>query len=89
VPYRSNYTRSKKEHFTEDAYRYRADAKACASCSVREFCTSADAGRTLHRPARIDILERAHTRTRTERGRNQKKLRRWMMEGSFAHQPGG
>lgn len=114
VPYRSNYTRSRKEHFTEccfrydaehdvywcpageplkragfradkDAYRYRANAKACASCSVREFCTSANAGRTLHRPARIDILERAHARTRTERGREQKKLRRWMMEGSFAH----
>lgn len=114
VPYRSNYTRSRKEHFAEccfrydaerdvywcpageplkrdgfradkDAYRYRADAKACSSCIARKFCTSSATGRTLHRPVRIEILERAHARTRTDRGRKQKKLRRWMMEGSFAH----
>lgn len=114
VPYRSNYTRSRKGHFAEccfrydaerdvywcpagkplkragfradkDAYRYRANAKTCASCSLRKFCTSSGTGRTLHRPARIEILERAHARTRTARGRKQKNLRRWMMEGSFAH----
>lgn len=68
----------------KDAYRYRASAKACNACSVRGFCTKGSKGRTIHRPARIDILERAHARTRTERGRKQKKLRRWMMEGSFA-----
>jgi transposase len=68
----------------KDAYRYRASAKACNGCPVRAFCTKGSKGRTIHRPSRIDILERAHARTRTERGRQQKKLRRWMMEGSFA-----
>lgn len=69
----------------KDAHRYRASAKACNACSVRAFCTKGAKGRTLHRPVRAAILERAHARTRTERGQKQKKLRRWMMEGSFAH----
>ena len=69
----------------KDAHRYRASAKACNACSVRAFCTKGAKGRTLHRPVRAAILERAHARTRTERGQRQKKLRRWMMEGSFAH----
>jgi transposase len=72
----------------KDAHRYRASAKACNACSVRAFCTKGAKGRTLHRPVRAAVLERAHARTRTERGRKQKKLRRWMMEGSFAHSVG-
>lgn len=69
----------------EDAVRYRAQAKTCATCCVRALCTSARLGRTIQRPVRAPILERALARVRTERGRAQKKLRRWMMEGSFAH----
>lgn len=76
---KSEYRRDK------DSYRYRADAKVCSGCRVRSLCSSARAGRSIDRPARMEIIERAHTRTRTERGRAQKKLRRWMMEGSFAH----
>jgi transposase len=68
----------------KDAYRYRAKAKACNACSVRAFCTKARGGRTLQRPVRAEILERAFSCTRTKRGREQNKLRRWMMEGSFA-----
>lgn len=69
----------------KDADRYRAQATACRTCSVRSFCTGAKGGRSIQRPVRTQILERAHARTRTERGRKQNKLRRWMMEGSFAH----
>jgi transposase len=69
----------------KDAIRYGAQASACKTCSVRAQCTSARGGRMVQRPVRVEILERARVRMRTERGREQKKLRRWMMEGSFAH----
>lgn len=69
----------------EDAVRYRATAKACRTCSVRAFCTNARDGRTIQRPVRMAILDRARLRVRSSRGRAQKKIRRWMMEGSFAH----
>ncbi|MFZ2490921.1 MAG: IS1182 family transposase [Thermoanaerobaculia bacterium] len=67
----------------KDAFKYSAPAKACSHCPVRALCTSGR-HRTLSRPARIEILERARSRCRTDRGREHRKLRRWMMEGSFA-----
>lgn len=68
----------------KDAYRYVAPARVCRSCPVRSHCTSSRRGRSINRPARMQILERAVERVRTEEGKARKKRRKWMMEGSFA-----
>ena len=69
----------------KDAYRYMAPAKVCLSCPVRALCTTSKEGRSVNRPVRMPILERATARVRTPEGKAHRKRRRWMMEGSFAH----
>lgn len=69
----------------KDAYRYMAPANVCVTCPVREHCTKSKAARSINRPVRTPILERASARVRTAQGREHRKRRRWMMEGSFAH----
>jgi transposase len=69
----------------KDADRYVAPPEACAVCPVRAFCTTSKVGRSIHRPTRMAILERASARVRTAEGKAHRKRRRWMMEGSFAH----
>jgi transposase len=69
----------------KDAYRYLAPANVCVTCPVRGHCTTSKVARSIHRPVRTPILERASARVRTAQGREHKKRRRWMMEGSFAH----
>jgi transposase len=69
----------------KDAYRYMAPAKVCATCSVRALCTTSKGARSIHRQVRTPILDRASDRVRTVQGREHRKRRQWMMEGSFAH----
>jgi transposase len=69
----------------KDAYRYMAPAKVCLSCPVRALCTTSKEGRSVNRPVRMPVLERATARVRTPEGKAHRKRRRWMMEGSFAH----
>lgn len=69
----------------KDSNRYGAPAEVCGVCPVRTFCTTSKNGRTIHRPIRMPILERATARVRTAEGKAHRKRRRWMMEGSFAH----
>lgn len=69
----------------KDAYRYLAPAKVCLTCPVRGHCTQSKVARSIHRPVRTPVLERASARVRTAQGREHRKRRRWMMEGSFAH----
>jgi len=69
----------------KDSYRYMAPANVCGTCTVRAFCTTSKVARSIHRPLRTPILDRASARLRTPVGREHRKRRRWMMEGSFAH----
>lgn len=69
----------------KDAYRYVAPANVCRTCPVRGHCTKSKGARSILRPVRTPILERASARVRTAQGREHRKRRRWMMEGSFAH----
>jgi transposase len=69
----------------KDAYRYMAPATVCTTCPVRGHCTKSKVARSIQRPVRTSILERASARVRTVQGREHRKRRRWMMEGSFAH----
>lgn len=69
----------------KDAWRYLAPANVCNSCPARALCTTSKVGRSIHRPVRMPILDRALERLRTPTGRKHRNRRRWMMEGSFAH----
>lgn len=69
----------------KDAHRYAASAKVCQSCPVRALCTSSKRGRSISRQVRQPILDRATARIKTKEGKDHRKLRGWMMEGSFAH----
>jgi transposase len=69
----------------KDAFRYVAPANVCLSCPARAFCTTSKYARSINRPVRMPILERAAARIRTAEGKAHRKRRRWMMEGSFAH----
>ena len=68
----------------KDAYRYTAPAKVCRSCPVRGLCTSSKHGRSVSRQVRQPILDRATERLKTKEGKDHRKKRQWMMEGSFA-----
>jgi hypothetical protein len=68
-----------------EAYRYQAPAKVCGTCAFRKLCTTSKVGRSIDRPIRTPILERASARVRTPQGKEHRKRRRWLMEGSFAH----
>lgn len=67
-----------------NSWRYAAPAKACRACPMRDLCTKSKRGRTLDRPDRMDILDRATVLIRSQEGQAHRKLRTWMMEGSFA-----
>jgi len=69
----------------KDAHRYAASAKVCQSCPARAFCTTSKRGRSISRQVRQPILDRATARIKTKEGKDHRKLRGWMMEGSFAH----
>lgn len=76
---RKNYVPQK------DSHRYMAPTKACRSCPLRGFCTTSKEGpRSVYRQVRQPILDRATARMKTKEGKDHRKLRRWMMEGSFA-----
>jgi transposase len=78
-------TLTRKRHRAErNAHRYAAPAKACRTCPARGFCTDGKRGRTLDRPDRMKILDRATTRINSPAGKAHRKRRTWMMEGSFA-----
>jgi transposase/IS5 family transposase len=78
-------TLHRKRHRAErHAYRYAAPAKACRTCPARSFCTDGKRGRTLDRPDRMEILDRATVRINSPAGQAHRKRRTWMMEGSFA-----
>jgi transposase len=76
--------RRKQYRAERDAFRYSAPAKACRDCVARDFCTDGKRGRTLDRPVRMEILDRATVRINSPAGQEHRKRRTWMMEGSFA-----
>lgn len=74
---RRNYRKNREQ------YEYKASARTCSNCQLREKCTRAKDGRTLKRHARqneLDImLKVAHTRE----AKKDIKTRQHLMERSF------
>jgi transposase len=65
-------------------YEYRASARACAHCHLREHCTRSKSGRTLKRHLRQDELDRALQEARSSTAARDIRDRKHISECSFA-----
>ncbi len=65
-------------------YEYKASAKVCAQCELREKCTKAKAGRTLKRHIRQDELDVLVKESESRKARRDIKHRQDLSERSFA-----
>ena len=65
-------------------YEYRAPARACAHCHLREHCTRSKTGRTLKRHLRQDELDTALQEARSSSAARDIRDRQHISERSFA-----
>ena len=65
-------------------YEYRASAKACAHCELRDQCTHSKNGRTLKRHVRHDELDRALKEAQSSNAARDIRDRKHISECSFA-----
>lgn len=63
---------------------YVISGKICNACALREQCTRSRNGRKLKRHRRHELVERARLRSHSAGARQDRKRRRYLMEGSFA-----
>ena len=75
---RRNYKKKRKQ------YEYKASAKTCAQCELRNQCTRDKGGRTLKRHERQDDLEVMLRETTSRSARRDIKHRQDLSERSFA-----
>lgn len=75
---RRNYS-SRRQH-----YEYKASAKQCAQCPLREQCTQAKQGRTLKRHIRQHELDRMLSISHSHQARLDRRTRQHLSERSFA-----
>jgi len=64
---------------------YVADKKVCASCRLRGECTRSKLGRSIARHWKESALEVALAFARLPEAQADRRRRRYLMEGSFAH----
>ena len=65
-------------------YEYRASAKICAKCHLKEQCTRSKSGRTLKRHIRQDELDIMLRQTKSREAKKDIKYRQHLSERSFA-----
>jgi transposase len=70
-------------HAGRGYYEYRTARGVCASCTLRQSCTRAQAGRTLKRYADQELLDLARAQAHSAAGRRDRRRRQWLLEGSF------
>jgi transposase len=63
---------------------YAISKKICNKCVLREQCTRSKNGRKLKRHRHHELVEKARTRSHSQAARQDRKRRRYLMEGSFA-----
>jgi transposase len=71
-------------HSFRRTWEYVAGRKICGACSMRAQCTRASNGRTIHRHEHQEILDRARQQANSFDGKQDRKRRKYLMEGSFA-----
>lgn len=74
----------KSLHLSRQSKDYAAPRKVCAACSLREQCTENQTGRTIKRHLRQEDLERMRQAARSAPARRDLRLRKHLMERSFA-----
>lgn len=75
----------KRHHTRRQITDYVADKKTCQECPLRARCTESKIGRSIARHWREDTLEVAHALARLPEAYADRRRRRHLMEGSFAH----
>ena len=65
-------------------YEYKAPAKACNKCQLKDKCTRSKSGRTLKRHERQDELDGILERTKSKESKKDLKTRQHLSERSFA-----
>jgi hypothetical protein len=66
-------------------YEYKASAKVCNDCQLKNKCTRSNSGRTLKRHARQDELDVIVEQTKTRKSKRDLKTRQHLSERSFAN----
>jgi len=66
------------------AYEYAISPKICAGCGVREQCTRSKTGRSIKRHESQELIEAARAQSHSRAGRQDRRRRKYLMEGSFA-----
>ena len=75
----------KRFHERRQMTDYVADKKVCACCPLRGECTNSKVGRSVARHWREPFLEAALAFARLPKAQADRRRRRYLMEGSFAH----
>lgn len=75
----------KRFHQRRQMTDYVADKKICANCPLRTQCTNSKLGRSVARHWRETSLEAALAFARLPEAQADRRRRRFLMEGSFAH----
>ena len=66
------------------AWYYGCSAKLCGACSLQTQCTRAQTGRTVIRHEGQELVDAARAVSRSYAAKQDRKRRKWKMEGSFA-----
>jgi len=71
-------------HPKRGTWEYHLPKATCAACPLRTRCTRAKNGRTIHRHAQQEILDRAREQAHSAAARRDRHRRQTLIEGSFA-----
>lgn len=80
-----HHLRPRRFHQRRQMTDYVADKKVCATCSLRAQCTHSQLGRSVARHWKETTLETALAFARLPEAQADRRRRRHLMEGSFAH----
>jgi IS5 family transposase len=79
------HLKPRRVHQRRQMTDYVADKKICAQCPLRSECTRSKLGRSVARHWRQESLDIGLAFARMPEAQADRRRRRWLMEGSFAH----
>ena len=74
----------RRVHKRRQMVDYVADPKTCEQCALRSQCTKSKLGRSVSRHMRQEAFNEAMLHSRTDEAWQDRRRRRYLMEGSFA-----
>lgn len=80
-----HHLKPRRFHQRREMTDYVADKKICGACPLRAECTRSKTGRSVARHRKEAVLEIALAFTRLPEAQADRRRRRHLMEGSFAH----